>query len=586
MNTDPKDLVRKALKIAIDSNRNRMKMWEQYYLAYRQTYPHDREDDHANMLYHPVTFDTVETVRCKIPTALSTPPITILPQGHDDEEKASILTEWMHWLYRVQRMKTKVRKLAWYASLFGTGVLYLKWHRRYDDPKYPGKDVSSNGLSNVLYDAPQAEVVDIRSDWYADPTGEDIDSCRWVIHRQVVHKDDLEHLEWVENKADLERLGDLYRRDSEDHRRVTQDVYKDPEVENLHKADLVEILYYWEDRRLIMLANREHVLRDGPNPYRFIGKPFVLFRDVVPQGELYGIGEAEVVRFQQIESNTLVRALMDMIVQKALPPLVVRRGTSAEQEIDKLDPRKNMGRRQVLITEDPSFDLREFQYGPLPPGAFQLLDQLRLQSQQASGMTDLVKGQTPRGYNDTATGAQILYEGGMDRVADKVENFSEGLLNWMRICLGLARQFWDVEQTIRIIGNDGGQARLPITNDIFQLGWDLFPESTDTRPISIQNRQAKGQMLINLIATNPLVDPRAALTDGMKQLGYDRPDRYLKSPEQLRQEQEATQQQAAMQLEQQQALREMASRQHIEDQLAIEEGRRLIGGDDRQGVQL
>ena len=72
----------------------------------------------------------------------------------------------------------------------------------------------------------------------------------------------------------------------------------------------MEILEYWEDERVITVADGRVVIRDDKNPYS-CGKPFIHIVDQVVPHEFYGIGEIEQIESLQYELNDWRNHRMD-----------------------------------------------------------------------------------------------------------------------------------------------------------------------------------------------------------------------------------------------------------------------------------
>ena len=82
-------------------------------------------------------------------------------------------------------------------------------------------------------------------------------------------------------------------------------------AEELEKA--VELLEYWEDDRVVTIANRAVIIREAKNPFYHGKKPFVhIINNVVPH-EFYGLGEVEPLERLQHELNAKRNQRLDAV---------------------------------------------------------------------------------------------------------------------------------------------------------------------------------------------------------------------------------------------------------------------------------
>lgn len=210
--------------------------------------------------------------------------------------------------------------------VFPAGIMSIGW-------KYKTKKMKQRGMKldeetgiyiedvieqeTVTYDDNELQYVDYY-DFWPDPRGIDMDSCRFVFHREWATEDSLKEKLAVLAEAgsgkvyepdDWETLISAGTSLSGGASERMAEVGLSAETgqghwENIRHGYQIELLHYWEDERYIIIANRNQVVYDGENHYWHGKKPFVVTSFDPKPGEFYGFSAVELIEHLQHELNT------------------------------------------------------------------------------------------------------------------------------------------------------------------------------------------------------------------------------------------------------------------------------------------
>lgn len=543
---DTLELVNEAFTQNLGAITNRREAFKLFYRNFRQIYETDEDAAFNNNYFDPITMETVATYR---PFICARPPnLKHRPREVTDIEAADRMRSWQDYQWYVQKMQAKRKKLSWFTALFGTGVLYHFYRKETSTQKYKdfagGKVVWKEREVNK-YDDPDSEVIDVVNDFFPDDFGTDPNTCLNIIFRQYVHVDEIKRLStgpdpWLTEKFAADKLLACSSPSDFSDKKTSYERFQDAKFVDLFKCGIVELLNYWENDRLVIVANRTFVLRDTPSPYHVKRKPFTIFVDEDNPAELWGIGEAEILVKTQHVLNTVGRMHIDAAKRQLRQLFISQIGSD-------LDP-------GAMYDEEGYTTETAFPQGviPLPPpvmsnAGLPTMAEIRYSADRATGFTPLFKGMSGQGA-DTATEKRLEQGNMMSRAFYKLGQFDEGYASWMMWNVGLALQFYPEQKFFRVVNKGGVEWKTLNYKDLL-AGVDVEIESQSGKPVGIDEKTLQADSLLATYTQNPFINQRELTQMTLEMKEIPEYERIMKTEEQVMQEQQ--QQMQAMQQQQQ-----------------------------------
>jgi len=461
--------------------------WRRYYNLYRCRAKSMDDETRANV-FVPEVYTIIETLCPRLLSNYlntSKPVVEVLGREESDMENARAAEKLI--AYQFERMQIPLKLVTFYkqALLYGTSIGKIFWDYRIGRNK-DGEDV-------VLYDDPVFEVLDLL-DFYVDPDASTIDEARFCIHRKFLSINELRKRQESGIYDNVDKIGtsgsfcdsiDYYNEDENSH---------DP-IEDRN----VEILEYWEDERVVTVAERSIILRDSLNPFDHGKKPFIKLVFVPVPFEFYGIGVVEPIEGLQLELNTKRNQRLDNVNLILNRMWLLQRGA-----VDDLRQLRSRPGGVIIVN-----DINGLQPLPAPDvtsSSYQEEDKIKLDIQNTSGVSDYIRG-AMSSQKQTATEVQIKSEQSSSRFEFNFKLMAEmGIKQIARFVLQLDQQLIDRERTVRILGKNGVEF-IRINPDEISGDFDLYP---CVDPMKIHEAEQKQQMLTlysNLIS-NPIVDKK------------------------------------------------------------------------------
>ncbi len=538
-----------SFKEGWDATINRREAFLDFYNNYRQVYSTDEEARFLNNVFSTLTYETVETFR---PYLTQYPPdLGVVPREEGDTEGAKRLEEWQRYQWYCQNMERKQKSLAWYILVYGTGLLYhfyrlesAKVPLRIRDP-FTGEVTLKDKMVRV-YDDPDCQVIDIVNDFVPDPFGRTLQDCNYIIIRRYIHKNDVKRMSqgedpWFQNEVSAKELGDLYDDRTWKYQQELFDRYRDSqELLSAAKRNMVEVMEYWEEDRVVVVANREFLLRDSKNPHYMLSamrrRPFTLFRDIDNPHELWGIGEAEIVCKGQHELNSIKRMRIDaakrILRQGWVAPLNSGFDPSGFYESDS----------DYVVESNMSEFLKPINPPQLELAGLQSESDIKLDQENATGAGPLFKSGVAQ-RTATATGDRIGQANIMSRANYKLDNFNEGFKSWMEINAALAAQYYPEERSFRVLNDKGFQVKDILYVDLVS-GVDYEIASASSKPLTKEDRMMQADILMARYNQDPFVRQRELREVVMQLSETPYRDKLLKTEEEVAAEQQQAMQQA------------------------------------------
>ena len=209
-------------------------------------------------------------------------------------------------------------------------------------------------------------------DFWVDPRRADIDSARFVFHRDWMTQEELQnYLEVLRGREsgevfdlrwdELRNAGSNLSEGRWDRLSAVGFVpetdtgfWNEDDHEEARKGNLFEVLHYWENNRHSVLVNRIALAYDGENPYwRHGKKPFVTTCYEPLPGEIYGMSAVQVIEHLQHELNTQRNQRLDNV------SLILNRMWKVRRSAD-IQEQELVSRPHGIIHVDNPDDVTEF----------------------------------------------------------------------------------------------------------------------------------------------------------------------------------------------------------------------------------
>jgi len=401
-------------------------------------------------------------------------------------------------------IRTKAIDIIRNAIKYPAAIIKIKY--KYEIAK---KIVLENGAKSVAekvkYDGPDFELVPIW-DFFIDPQATDIDNARDIIHRSIQDYDSFLKNAQKTNEVFEEEIYDIEEVKQLKNSSFIVEQEKNPIFDyGYMQMDTsgeyyknIELLEYWgkydvnddglDEDVIILIGNRERVLRISENPYLTIKKPFIRFNVIRKENEFWGHSIPDLLDNSWQELNFWKNLRIDISKYSVLPPMLVPVGEYDYNDI-KIEPGK-----VIWYRGDPS----KISFLNLP--AEKLSPQIEIQDlkqdmQQTAGPTDPIMGSNVgRGVNTTARGISIMASSSMARINMMVQTLAESFKQLVRDYLELLQQY--VEGEITISNQAKRNEFLHISVDDLIDEYEFSINFRDVKEIS----EIEKQQIIELIA--------------------------------------------------------------------------------------
>lgn len=450
-------------------------------------------------LFIPWSFTVVETIIPKV--FARDPKWTARPQSPDHPpETATVANDLLTYQWKRLDMRIKMYDYIKDSLMYSKGYAKVGWKFQTKTKTYMEPQVDKNDKitfkevkkSEVSHDDPTVDIVD-PMDIYVDPDATCLDDAAYIIHRKTLTLDEVKQNPNYSNVDKIQENGDAdpYQDKLTRYRGATPsgDKYK----------DLVEILEYWEEDRLVVVANQSVVLRDTPNPYNHKLLPFVELDDYRDPHKYYGQSELSVIDPLQREINAIRNQRRDYDNLALNPvirmiPGVLRNPNSAVMAPGNV----------WMVTDLASMDVFEL---PQLQGSSTEIEERTIQDLQRSVAIDEIGiGLLPDNpQRRSATEVVTASTQAGKRFSMKIALLEESVRKIGQQVYALNQQFLDKERLIQIVGEDGATKWLKLDPQDIKADCYIDIETGSMLPRDeIAQRQEAVQLLQYI---TPLVGP-------------------------------------------------------------------------------
>jgi len=559
-----------ALTLVMDRKRtyldyaktNYFNKWDRYYNQYRGIIENEAEYPYMARLFIPYSFVSVETTLPRMVEAIfgSDPIVALKPQEEEDIEKAESNGKLLNWQYkRMNYLETymlsvkdglitgnTINKVDWkkeerYKKRMATEMVsdLDEFGNPINEKKVPIYDENGKPVKEkykvTLYDDPYIYLVspyNLLIDPGADPQ-DPIQTAEAVIFitNTTVSKIKEKEEAGIYKKGSTSKVkqvqGSIDYNEGEDRLRSV-DVQPYDRKEDKH-SERVLIYEYWENDRLIVVAEEQVILRDEENPNNHCRKPFTLARICPVSNEIYGIGMMEMVESLQHELNDTRNLRIDNI-KLALNKMFV---VAEDADIDYENLINEPGGVVVSTYID---GIKELTTSDVTQSSFADARDIAEDIQRTHGIHDPALGKPTS--RETATGVLSLQEAANMRFQLMIRIFGKLIKKNTELMDELNQQHITDKRVIRLTNEE--YLRIENIEDLVGR-FDYEPVGASLEGLSRYARLEQLRAYRGMFADNELFDKVKFDTEIMKLLNFKDADKYFKTPQQLRQEMMALQ---------------------------------------------
>jgi len=497
--------------------------WDRFYKMYR-SYLDDTNYPWQSNVWVPYSFSTVETLAPRM--VARRPQIDVMPREAADEEYAEIQSKLIDFEWEAMNADDIMEDAVKSQLMYGTAIIKVFWKtetaevvkKEPVDETFPEEEVEE-----TTFDGPEIELIDLY-DFFWDPRAIDIESSRWVAHRMYRGLDHLKELQKqgvYKNISLLENAAIVSDDDQKAQRRGVLGVAVPDSLEaNEEGKQMIELIEYWENDRVVTVANRSIVVRDEPNPYRHGKKPFVRIVDQSVPHEFLGIGELEPIETLQYELNDRRNQRMDNITLALNRMWKVKNGANVDEDELVSDA------GGVVHTDDIN-GVEPLIMPDVTGSSYNEETLIKGDIQQTTGVSDFTRGVGSDALaNDTATGISLIQEAGNARFRLKIRNLEYGIEEIGRMMVSLNEQFLTEEKVIRIMGDEGFEWTT-IKPDDLRGNFDVMVQSGSTLPSNEAVERKQTMEMFQIFAGDPEVNQRELKKRVLETFGIKNLDKLL-----------------------------------------------------------
>ena len=294
--------------------------------------------------------------------------------------------------------------------------------------------------------------------------------------------------------------------------------------------DIVELIEYWDrDDKLIILANGETPILDGPNPFDDKELPIVASRCYVIDGQFWGIGYLHTIKRSQEEMNANRNLFYRQGQLNVLNLWGYDEATGVDPDLD-MEP-GSVNPIPMDANGNPGI-VPLYKGSPLPPEAYQIEDRLDRDMQLVNAQPNY--NTSAPGGGGTATAASIAQENLQARLR------LQALQGEISYTTEVARKFHarrqqflrDEGEIFRILGAKGPDYKLMTVQDIAgEYDFITAGQHLHASPDVVRQQLLQA---ISIFKGDPvflqMTDVYEVWRETWKMFGFQHPEMFLKPP--------------------------------------------------------
>ena len=442
-----------------------------YYRGYfPDKYTRDSEKWRSD-LNVPIIFPRVEAYQANMNDRV--PDFLCKPVGDGNTDVAYKKKLALDYVLRESGSNTSFNKLKGQMLRFGLGAVGVFW----DDSSKLKRDIEigeDGKETEIVRQVPlykeqvRVEYIDIY-DFYLDPSADGIDNARDCAYRKICPAEDVRRRFWdigLENGKYI-KSGTGEVTDSRDERfNISRQVaemrsHVSPIIlpDGSRKLDIagsndaidtegmVELIYYWDhikDSYQVWCGNI--CLIDAPNPYRHGELPFAICPNIEIEGEIYGLGECDILEIFQDMLNDLRNSRLDQATLSIFKTIFMTPQSGVRPDQFSVGPLKII----------PVKSVREIDVLNIPPinsEAYTEEESMRRDVEQISGIAD-INISSEQNSSTTATGINAQERSMQARLGEKMRHFEKMFGRVLFLLSETMAQWWEEGKLIEVTGDD------------------------------------------------------------------------------------------------------------------------------------
>jgi hypothetical protein len=408
-------------------------------------------------------------------------------------------------------------------------------------------------------------------DFWADPRGTDIDSCRYVFQREWVTKPELQSKldlwkaagtgtitepDWEELKS----LADLHEGRFD---RMNAVGFGPTGTEaSDQKFPPYELLHYWTDDEHRIIVNQQQSVFHGDNPYWHGKKPFIRGTFEPLPNEFYGMSAVALIEHLQHELNTTRNQRIDNV------SMVLNRMWKAKDGAD-IDDSQLVSRPHGVIWVANMDDLAPLETPDVTASSYNEEAKIRQDAENALAVPSVVRG-VDSPAKETATEVATKSSNASIRFDTKMTLFEDmGIKRLINLMDLNNQQFYTKPRLVKIFDEEQAMSWQQADPADIIGEWDYRPAGAATDPAS--NKEIRRQQLMQLAeyaakTQSPYIKRMEIEKELVRSFDLRNPEKFVKTEEELQQEQmqqmmaEQQQQEQQAQAEQVQAERQFGQK--------------------------
>jgi hypothetical protein len=394
-----------ATKPGLDEHEKRVPVYDRSYEVYRASgrSPEGTEPWQSKL--------RVKYAMYNLDTALvniigGAPRAKVIPRNAASADKAKAFQSVLDYYTDRAGIANIQAQVVQQALIYGATAVKTGWkyeerqqtRRVYTDNPLGGAPIGSEVKTGKVpvFDGPACEPWDIYDCWW-DPFARDVDTAAYVVLRSWPSKNEiLADANLYQNLDELFQSGD-----ATDRAMSAQDRRAQTERKMRGRFELWEV---WTNDRVVVIGNKQVVIRDDPNPHWHGQKPICLATGRPDLFKIQGIPETEIVEHLQEALWTMQNMRMDNLKLTVMRGLTYREGGVPDPNLLILRPRF---RWPVSDHDDVMFQAPP----ALPPEAYQEESVLVDKMETVTGISPYVSGNVPTSVSHTtATSVSLLQQ--------------------------------------------------------------------------------------------------------------------------------------------------------------------------------
>lgn len=477
------------------------KSWDSYQMQYRSKLEEEKKKKNMAKLYIPYSFTAVETTIPRMAEALfaGDPIVAVKPWEKMDVTNGAILEKLLSYQYNRMDFFNTFILLAKMCLIYGTAIGKVGWRNEAVYKKRPKYEQQLDMMGQVievpslgkdgrqllekypieLWNDPYIWPVDIYK-FFIDPKALSIEDAEYVI---MVTETTVEKLRYMQEKgiyknvSKLDEIKGTIKPEEGKQRYSNVDIRPPTESISDRYSDKVTLYEYWEDDRVIVLAEEDVVIRDSENPYWHCKKPFIEAKICPVENEFCGIGLMEMVQSLQNELNDIRNQRMDNVT------LAINRMYIIARDAD-IDPSMLINEPGGAIYANYVEGIKPLETADVTGQAFAEADIIVRNMEETLGNYDYSRGQQGS-KRETATGILSLQEVANIRFKMMIMTMARNLLSkGSAQIVDLNQQFLPEGKAFRLTGEDFNEDWYNITPEQLVGRYDYEPVGASMEGLS------------------------------------------------------------------------------------------------------